>query len=755
MKRYPHSSESRPLRTQKMEADLCIVGGGLSGTCAAITAAREGLSVVLIQDRPVLGGNASSEVRLWALGASSHNHNNNRWAREGGVIDELLVENMRKNKEGNPLLFDAVILEAVVTEPNITLLLNTVVHNVRSRGETLESVIAFSSQTETEFDVHASLFIDASGDGIVAHMLGVPFRIGAEKSDEFDEGFAPDPDTYGELLGHSIFFMTKDTGRPVPFIAPAYALKNAPERIPRFKNFNVNDQGCMFWWIEYGGRLDTIHDTEKIKWELWSIIYGVWDHIKNSGDYPEADTLTLEWMGAIPGKRESRRFEPARWLVQRDIVEQNEHPDAVGYGGWSIDLHPADGIYTARPGCDQYHAKGVYQIPFRTMYNPSFPNLLLAGRIVGSSHVAFGSTRVMATCAHSAQAAAMAAVLSKDLQKSPPAFDRTDISELQRRLQRIGQHIPRMPLRESGNLALQARVTASSELNFFSLPSVPDGEVPLHHDLMQMVPLPAGRIPSIVIPIRAQRATTLEVELRLSLDRWNYTPEQVLHTWQLDITTAGRGTVRIDTDVVLREDCYAYFNFKHNDAVSLIPSAIQCSGVFSLRHTNDQAPPSEWGLHGFEIWTPERRPDGAIVVMRSETALAAPFAIDQLTNGFQRPGYWPNAWVASPDDLAPTVTFSWPEPKDVSRIEIVFDTDYNHPMESVVRGHPESIMPMCVRDYSIHDDRDSTLVQVTGNYRSIRTHQLERSIRTESLQIRIHGMNGRYPAALFDVRVYG
>ncbi len=159
--------------TIPLEADLAIVGGGLAGTCAAITAARAGLRVVLIQDRPVLGGNASSEVRLWVLGATSHMGNNNRWAREGGVIDEILVENLHRNPEGNALILDSILLEKVVSEPGITLLLNTAVHEVeKSEPDTICAVRAWCSQNSTAYVVKAPLFCDASGDGIVGFLAG-------------------------------------------------------------------------------------------------------------------------------------------------------------------------------------------------------------------------------------------------------------------------------------------------------------------------------------------------------------------------------------------------------------------------------------------------------------------------------------------------------------------------------------------------------------------------------------------------------
>ncbi len=285
---------ARNFPEKNIVVDLVITGGGLSGVCAAITAARQGLKIVLVQDRPVLGGNASSEVRLWILGATSHMGNNNRWAREGGVVDEILVENTYRNPEGNPVIFDMILLDKVSQEPNITLLLNTTVYQVEKRdANTISALRAFCSQNQTEYILNAPLFIDASGDGVVGFLAGAAFRMGAEKKEEFGELFAP-TEEYGELLGHSLYFYSKDAGRPVNFTPPAFALDDIT-KVPRFRSFNAKEYGCKLWWIEYGGRLDTVHDTETIKWELWKVVYGVWNHIKNSGEFLKP--RTSRWNG--------------------------------------------------------------------------------------------------------------------------------------------------------------------------------------------------------------------------------------------------------------------------------------------------------------------------------------------------------------------------------------------------------------------------------------------------------------------------
>ncbi|MEJ7913271.1 MAG: FAD-dependent oxidoreductase, partial [Chitinophagaceae bacterium] len=237
----------RSLNTVNLQAQLVVAGGGLSGVCCAITAARSGIKVILVQDRPVLGGNSSSEVRLWVLGATSHMGNNNRWAREGGVIDELLVENMYRNPEGNSLIFDTIILEKVREEPNIQLLLNTALFEVEKADEhTISGVTAFCSQNSTQYNIKSHLFCDASGDGIIGFLSGAAFRMGAESVDDFGEKFAPTK-AYGELLGHSMYFYTKDTGRPVKFVPPSFALTDIT-KIPRYKSFNTQEFGCRLWW---------------------------------------------------------------------------------------------------------------------------------------------------------------------------------------------------------------------------------------------------------------------------------------------------------------------------------------------------------------------------------------------------------------------------------------------------------------------------------------------------------------------------
>lgn len=750
----------RDLKTQRLSCDLAVAGGGLAGTCCAITAARAGLKVVLIQDRPVLGGNASSEVRLWILGATSHMGNNNRWAREGGVVDELLVENMYRNPEGNPLILDTILLEKVISEPNITLLLNTAVHDLdKSDADTIKSLRAFCSQNSTAYEVTAPLFVDASGDGIVGFLAGAAFRIGAEARSEFGELWAPEKPS-SELLGHSLYFYSKDTGRPVKFIPPSFALTDI-KQIPRWRDFSARDSGCRLWWLEWGGQLDTIHETESIKWELWKVAYGVWNHIKNSGQFPEAENLTLEWVGTIPGKRESRRFEGDSMLTQQDIVEQRQHADAVSFGGWAMDLHPAEGVFSAQPGCTQWHSKGVYQIPYRCLYSRNIKNLFLAGRIVSASHIAFGSTRVMATSAHSAQAVAMAAMqCKKDNLKPRDLLAAPRMAELQRNLLGFGQHIPGVALEDRTNLALSATITASSELRLASLR--PDGTtIPLTQSWAMMLPVKPGPMPRVGVTLDIKQPTELRAELRVSSDPDNHSPNVTLATLTLPLAKGASQRVELRFDTTIDQPRYAFVCLMKNEAVSVHLSDQRLTGVLSVCHNANKAvaksatqtPPPGIGVETFEFWTPQRRPGGKNFALTLDPPLDL-FGVANLTNGLARPTRQPNAWLADWGDTSPTLRLAWPTAQRVSRIELSFDTDFDHPMESVLMGHPERVMPFCVPQFQILDGAGRVLFQCDDNHQSRCTVQFASPVTTDQLKIKLVAPGTPVPAALFEVRCY-
>ncbi len=777
----------RKLHEVQIDAEVVVVGGGLAGVCAAIAAARSNCSVVLVQDRPVLGGNASSEIRMWAVGATSHMGNNNRWAREGGVVDEILVENLNRNPEGNSLIFDTVLLEKVKQESNIELLLNTAVFEVeKNHADSIHSVRGFCSQNSTMYSIVGKVFVDASGDGIVGFQSGAAFRMGAENKDEFGEGFAPSKE-YGELLGHTIYFYSKDAGRAVKFVPPSFALDDIT-KIPRWRNFKLGVEGCQLWWIEYGGRFDTIHDTEKIKWELWSIVYGVWNHIKNSGEFPEAENMMLEWVGTIPGKRESRRFEGDYILSQQDIVQQRQHEDAISYGGWAIDLHPADGVYSDSPGCNQWHSKGIYQIPYRCLYSRNVDNLFLTGRVISATHVAFGSTRVMLTCGLNGQVVGAAAAMCA-LQGDRPRdlLAPQKMSQLRLTLDRMGHFTPGVAVDDLADIASEAEITASSALSLNSIPAG-DDFLTLDCPVGMLIPVEPGAVPKIGVWFRAKRTTTIDFQVRASSRPGSYTPDQILATKSVEhviddskveeaaeFTAANDGIatqtssvikqgalsfVEVDFDVQVDRAQYLTVCLLSNENVDVAVSDTRITGLLSVNKKvnrrvstdSSQNPPADIGVDSFEFWIPARRPEGRNLAMSFEPPLEG-FSCQHVADGPERPFESANAWVAGLDDDEPYLDFKWDRERRIKRVEIALDTDFDHPMETVLMRHPEMEVPYCVPELRLFDSAMNMIGQVEENFRTRPTFEFE-AFSTNSLRLQFSKRFKNIPVSVFRVRIY-
>tara|TARA_B100001057_G_scaffold293688_1_gene293779 strand:- start:943 stop:3228 length:2286 start_codon:yes stop_codon:yes gene_type:complete len=744
-----------------INTDFVVIGGGLAGVCASIVAARDGINVVLIQDRPVLGGNASSEIRLWALGATSSMGNNNRWAREGGVINEILLENLKRNKEGNPLIFDTILIEKINDEKNIQLLLNTAVYGTEKADEkTIDCVKAFCSQNGTNYKIFASFFCDSSGDGIVAFQSGASFRMGAEHKKEFDEGFAPNIEDYGNLLGHSLYFYTKNVGKPVNFIAPSFAIKNAGE-LPRFRNYKINEHGCNLWWVEYGGRLDTIHQSEDIKFELWKVVYGIWDYVKNSGEYPESKNLTLEWVGTIPGKRESRRFVGDHILVQKDIVEQKDYYDRVSFGGWALDLHPADGIYSELNSCTQWHSKGVYSIPFRCYYSRDIDNLFLAGRIISSSHVAFGSSRVMLTCSHGAQAVGKAAAICLKKKWIPKILSEKDkIQTLQLALNKDGQSIPRTNLYDENDLILKADISASSELKIKELKSSEEWRN-LSHNSALLIPLAAKVTYDFTFKVKSYRQTEFKIILKRSSNSNHFTPDLDIDSKVFKLNE-GIQEINYIFSKQLSHDSYVYLCLIKNDKIDISFSSENYVGLLTLYQKETpavsnygrQVPPEDIGVESFDFWTPDKKFEKNLAVKIDPPIQN--FSIQNLKGNCIRPTSdgFSNVWQAKLDESEPRVDFKWSKKQKITCLKLFFDCDYDNALPNVLVEHPYSEIPSIIKEYKIYDESFKLVYHKKNNYQAINKIKFNEPIYTNQLTIIFSKKLRDYPVAVFKVSAY-
>ncbi|WP_206109321.1 FAD-dependent oxidoreductase [Paenibacillus sp. HB172176] len=466
---------------ETIEADVHVAGGGISGVAAALAAARNGARVVLCQDRSVLGGNASSEIRMHIVGAAHSKRGKplETEAREGGIIEEILLECAVRNPQRSASMLDLILYEKCRAEPNLRLMLNTAVTGATMDGSRIVSVQAARESTEHRFDIIASVFMDCTGDGRLGKEAGARFTTGREASSEYGESHAgEEADSY--RLGSSLLFTARDMGKEMRFIPPVWAKRYTEEDL-QYRGHSSWEYG--YWWVEFGGMLDTIADNESIRDELLAIMMGVWDHIKNSGHHPESANWALDWFGFLPGKRESRRFIGQHLLTQSDLENAVHFEDVVAFGGWPMDTHPPQGIEARDLSpANQPHTHYVYGIPLRAMISANIDNLMFVGRNISATHIAFSSTRVMATCGVMGQGAGTFAALAarEGLPLEEARLSKALVRKTQQQLIRQDAYLPGIEP-ELRNLASLATVRASSEQPEGRASNVIDGHTRAMH----------------------------------------------------------------------------------------------------------------------------------------------------------------------------------------------------------------------------------------------------------------------------------
>ncbi|MCY3799583.1 MAG: FAD-dependent oxidoreductase, partial [Chloroflexi bacterium] len=427
--------------------------------------------------------------------------------------------------------------------------------------------------------------------------------------------------------------------------------------------------------------------------------------------------------------------------------------DAISFGGWSIDLHPADGVFSELPGCDQWHAKGVYQVPYRTQYSKNIRNLFITGRIMSASHVAFGSTRVMLTLACAAQSVGMAAAhcIQRDLLPRDVA-DPDKVKLLQRDLQRVGGYIPQFRLEDEANLVRRAALTASSKL---CLEALPDNgpRITLERPYAQMLPLQRGRAPRMTITVDAAEEAQLEAQLRQSSKRDNHSPDVILETLRFDLPAGDDQEIELDFDQLIDDSRYVFVCVMENPDLRLHLSDLRVTGLVALQYWREQSPMHNIGVEAFEFWTPPRRPKGQNVAMSFSPPING-FDPQNVCNGLARPVAEVNAWVADPADDNPTLDIKWIAPQSISRVTLMFDTDFDHAMETVTRGHPEDIMPFAVKHFRLRNGNGAVLAEVMDNHQTVNRFEFDEPIEIDHLQVEIVESHSDAPAALFALQCY-
>lgn len=403
--------------------DLVVVGGGIAGTCSAISAARLGCKVALIQDRPVLGGNNSSEVRVHLNGQI----NLPPYPALGDVVKEL-DSGYQGNARPASYYDDQKKLRVVAAEKNIHLFANMHVFKVEKAGNRITAVVARDIRTSKELRFRATVFADCTGDGTMGFLAGADFRMGRESRSETGESLAPEkPDKM--TMGASVQWCSGQTGESAGFPDCPWALQ-------------FNEKSCHYltrgdWNWETGLNRDQITEFEYIRDYGLRAVFGNWAYLKNksrkTSDYADRK---LDWVAYVAGKRESRRLLGDVILKEQDILGRTIFPDAFVTTTWTIDLHYPDPENTRHFPGEEFRSIAKftpikpYPIPYRCFYSRNIENIFMAGRDISVTHVALGTVRVMRTCGMMGELVGMAASLCKQHNTTPRGVYENHLDDL-------------------------------------------------------------------------------------------------------------------------------------------------------------------------------------------------------------------------------------------------------------------------------------------------------------------------------------
>jgi len=401
--------------------DLVVVGGGLAGCGAAVAAARQGLKVALINDRPVLGGNASKEIRVHTEGLEFYT-----------IVQELSTEHY-PNGDAEAIQANDTIESVVRAEKNISVFPDTRAYIVHKDGNKITAVDCFNTHTHKETRFEAPLFVDATGDGWIGYWAGCEVRMGRESREDFGESLAPEKGD-GMTMGNSILWNSvevENVSQTNPENKVQVGWKEVPWAMDVAKDYKAT-RGEWFW--EYGLLMNTIYEAEEIRDHLFRAIYGNWYNVKQD---PENANLQLKWIAYVAGKRESRRIMGDYVLKESDVVNNPDFEDGFVEEARAIDIHyPRGGKYDFLTEADFTRIK-QYKIPYRTLYSKDVDNLFMAGRCFSATHVGLGSPRVMHTTTQMGVVVGYAAAICKENNCSPRDVYKYHLDTMRERLDKI------------------------------------------------------------------------------------------------------------------------------------------------------------------------------------------------------------------------------------------------------------------------------------------------------------------------------
>lgn len=676
---------------KKQAFQLAVVGGGVAGICFAVAAARQGVDTVLISDRPMLGGNASAEVGVAPSGAI----NFNAFTMETGILGDAMLKDREFNTRPMGETFSMTLSELVWKQDKLTLLENTRVTASQTEEDRIRSVTALGLMSGESLQIYADAFADCTGDAVLSRLCGAEVMYGRESRERFGEALAPEKED-SMVMGTTVLFSAERREKPVPFYPPVWAkhITEASMSPDVWLAPGGGDTYAGFWWLELGGPLHTVNDEQQIAHELYAWVYGLWDYLKNRSEYRgELENFELTRVSSVPGKRESYRVVGDVIVTEQDIRSGGKFYDAVATGGWYIDLHNPGAFADASgktpfvydfvdPAYQNYAYVAPFGLPLRAMYSREIANLWLGGRLISTSHVAFGATRVACTLGNAAQAAGIGAAYALKNGLSPREAAKPEhIAEIRRLVTESDVRVPDCHYAEESLAG--ATIIASSQRTLSAI--APGGEaVELDTPWGLTFPVTEPYLEEIRVPVRG--TGTLRWSLSRIGDVWDRADGTELCCGLQPVN--GEEAVTVSLQCETAPGCY---RLSLEGKGLQWPKALQqpCGVVAQYRFSSEGrgvTPLSEAKIPSYTVWNCKRG---------SRFALAAeilppqrPYGPENVRDGFCFQDAMPNLWLPEGDN--PWLKITLPENRRLCGIRLTVDTDLNRNITQSVGRAPAS-----------------------------------------------------------------
>ena len=705
--------------------DVIVAGGGPGGVPAALASARMGAKTLLLQNRPVLGGNGSREIGITFEGASSHF----AYGREGGIAEEI-----RRLRDREPEFtgdWTKAMHYLTENQENLTVLYNHHVCEAEMETPTrIKGVVAQELRNFGKIRFGAKVFIDCTGDGWLGYYAGAKYRFGRESQAQYGENLAPEAaDTQtmsGCIRSDHIPFVTK-IDKVTEYHAPDWVPKLPSD--PKEFGRSIDLPGTrLAWWLEAPNTYDDMYDGEESRDALFMVLLGYWDYLKNHWhEHEAAKYLHFHFSSITVGRRESRRLLGDYVLTQEYCTGGARFADAVSYTGWHIDIHHPEGIYSGKKGglhCSV--SANEPHVPFRCLYSVNIENLLFAGRNISTTHIAMGTTRVQNTIVTLGQAVGTAAAMCVKLGQTPRGIYQQHMQALQQQLLKDDLYIPELRNEDPSDPCLTATAEASSVCTteeFTTRRGIPGDLMPMDRGRMMSMSVSRrlGDVECFYIKFHSAAKEPRLVTVHAFAKNGNVddyaSAENETLTAQVEVPPMGEHWVKIPIHIPVQDNLYLEncMILVHVDPAEDISMRI-INGLNMYFRYGEQLPDGSWQQKSGKSYFVQRNTPKTIL------ANCGP---ENVNNGYNRiVDETHYEWVSDPaQNLPQWVGLRFAEPQRIDSVSIVFDTDLANPIVSWSGKKPSP--SRCVKDYTVEVFDGSswqTVATVKDNFMRKRTH---------------------------------